>query len=73
MRTSVFIPDPVADEVRSHLDGASFSSFVRISVEDRLRRIKRAAVLEQMAEGYRAEADNPSLAPEWAAVETEAW
>jgi Arc/MetJ family transcription regulator len=71
MRTTVVIPDAVVTEVRRLTGGTPLSAFVRESVERRVRDLQRQALLDEMAEGYRAEAECPSLDPAWAAIETE--
>jgi hypothetical protein len=49
------------------------SGFVRDAVVDRLDALRREALAAEMEAGYRAEAEDPSLDPEWEAIETEGW
>jgi hypothetical protein len=71
MRTTVVIPDELMDEVRRFAGGVPLSRFVRESVAERVDRLKREQLAAEMEEGYRAEAEDPSLDSEWANVETD--
>jgi hypothetical protein len=72
-RTTFVIPDDILQEVRRVVGGGSVSGFVREAVADRLERIKREALAAEMEAGYRAEAEEPSIDPEWGLTETEGW
>lgn len=73
MRTTVNIPDDIAKRLRAHLGDRSLSGFIRESVEYRLEALARDAMVREMESGYRAEAESPSLDPEWSAIEGEDW
>lgn len=73
MRTTISIPDDIAERLRTHVGDRSLSGFIRESVEYRLDALAREAMVREMEAGYRAEADEPSLDPEWADVEVEGW
>jgi hypothetical protein len=72
-RTTVVIPDDILDEVRRVAGESSVSGFVRDAVVYRLDAVKRELLVREMEAGYRAEAEEPSLDPEWQGVETEGW
>ena len=71
MRTTVVIPDEVIGEIRRLAGDVPLSRFVRESVVDRIRRLEREMLVREMEAGYRAEAERPSIDPEWSAIETE--
>ena len=72
-RTTVVIPDEVLEEVRLVSGEGGVSGFVRDAVVYRLDTMKRERLVREMEAGYRAEAEEPSLDPEWQGVETEGW
>ena len=72
-RTTVVIPDDILEEVRKVAEGGSVSTFVREAVEYRLERLRREVLVREMAAGYGAEAESPSLDPEWHDTEVEGW
>lgn len=71
MRTTITIPDDLAREAQEMAEGRPLSEFLRQALRERVDHLKRDRLARQMAEGYRAEAEAPSLDPEWSAVETE--
>jgi metal-responsive CopG/Arc/MetJ family transcriptional regulator len=71
LRTSVVIPDPLFEEVKRVIGDDSLSSFVREALLFRLEELRRKELEEEMEAGYRAEAADLSLDPEWADIETE--
>jgi Arc/MetJ-type ribon-helix-helix transcriptional regulator len=71
MRTTIILPDELAEEVREYVGSGSLSGFVRASVEQRLEGLRRASLLREMEAGYAAEAEDPSLEGEWEEIETE--
>jgi len=73
MRTTIAIPDDLYRELQPHVEGRSFSQLVREALRGYLQRMKEEALAREMAEGYRAEAESPSLDSEWTAVETDGW
>ena len=73
MRTTITLPDDLANEARQFLDGRAFSDFARESIALRVAELKRARLAREMREGYRAEAEEPSIDPAWSAIEVEDW
>jgi Arc/MetJ-type ribon-helix-helix transcriptional regulator len=73
MRTTISIPDDIAEKLRAHIGEGSLSGFIREAVEYRLSALGREAMVREMDAGYRAEAMEPSLDPEWADIEVEGW
>lgn len=73
MRTTIAIPDDLYRDLEPFVGGKSFSQFVREALRSYLDRLEDEALAREMAEGYRAEAESPSLESDWAAVETDAW
>lgn len=73
MRTTVSIPDDLAEEVQQMAGGRSVSEFTREALRERVDRLRREQLARELEEAYRAEAEGPSLDPEWNAIETEGW
>lgn len=73
MRTTISIPDDIAEKLRAHVGEGSLSGFIREAVEYRLSALRREAMVREMDAGYRAEAEEPSLDPEWTDNEVEGW
>jgi hypothetical protein len=48
-----------------------FSEFASEAIHVRVQQLKRERLAREMAQGYEAEARNPSIDPEWADIETE--
>jgi predicted CopG family antitoxin len=71
MRTTIFIPDQLYLDAKTLLGRRSFSEFASEAIERLIEQLKREFLAQEMAEGYRAEAEKPSLDAEWAAFETE--
>lgn len=71
MRATITIPDDLAQEVKGLSGGRPLSEFTRAALRERVDRLKRARVARELDEGYRSEAEDPSLDPEWAGLETE--
>jgi predicted CopG family antitoxin len=71
MRTTISIPDEVYSEARQIMGSRPFSEFASEAIHARVQQLKREFLAREMAEGYRAEAESPSLDPEWFEVETE--
>lgn len=71
MRTTITIPDDLAREAQELARGRPLSEFARKAMQERVERLKAEQLARALDEGYRAEAGNPSLDPEWAAVEAE--
>ena len=73
MRTTISIPTDTAERLREHVGGGSLSGFIREAIEYRLDALRREAMVRDMEMGYRAEAEEPSLDPEWNDIEVEGW
>lgn len=71
MRTTISIPDDVYAAAKEVLGACSFSELAAEAIRNRVDQLKRERLAREMAEGYRAEAQTPSLDAEWAGVETE--
>jgi predicted CopG family antitoxin len=71
MRTTISIPDEVYSEARQIMGSRPFSEFASEAIHARVQQLKRDRLARGLAEGYRAEAESPSLDPEWSEVETE--
>ncbi len=71
MRTTVIIPDELVEEVGRLAQGVPLSRFVRESVAERVERMKREQLAWEMAQGYEAEAREPSLESGWDNLEVD--
>lgn len=71
MRTTITIPDDLAQDARELAEGRSLSQFTRQALRDAVERLKAERLAQDMEEGYRSEAQDPSLEPEWIAVEVD--
>ncbi len=73
MRTTVFIPDDLFKQAQPFATGKSFSQLVREALERHVNRLREEKLAREMEEGYRREAESPSLDPAWSEIETEDW
>lgn len=73
MRTTITLPDPLFRRAKKLSDGKSFSEFVRQAIADRVKSAERESLSREMEEGYRLEAQSPTLDPAWTSIETEDW
>jgi predicted CopG family antitoxin len=71
MRTTISIPDDIYSEAKNLAGEHSFSDFASEAIRDRILRLRRERLAREMEEGYRSEAESPSLDPEWASFEVE--
>ena len=71
MRATVTIPDDLAAEAKELASGNSLSEFTRRALRERVERLKAERLARELEEGYRAEAEERSIDPEWSAFETE--
>jgi predicted CopG family antitoxin len=71
MRTTISIPDEIYSEAKEIMGSRPFSDFASEAIQTRVEELKRQRLAAEMEEGYRAEAENPSLDADWANVETE--
>ena len=69
MRTTVSIPDDLYSSTRPFVGERSFSHFIREAVRHYVLQLERQRLAQEMEEGYRAEAESPSLDPIWSTVE----
>lgn len=65
MRIAISIPDELYSEAAEVMGSRSFSEFASEAIRNRVRQVKRERLALEMAEGYRSEAENSSLDPEW--------
>jgi metal-responsive CopG/Arc/MetJ family transcriptional regulator len=73
MRTTITLPDDLVEQARELGGARSLSEFAREALRERVERLRSERLAREMEEGYRTEAEDPSLDPEWAAIETEGW
>lgn len=71
MRTTVTIPDDLAQEARKLVPDRPLSQIIRRSLREWVERLESERLARELEEGYRAEARDPSLEPEWSTTETE--
>lgn len=71
MRTTISISDDLFQAVTEVVGTRSFDEFAAEAIQARVLDLKRAGLARQMDEGYRFEAESPSLAAEWEAFEVE--
>lgn len=71
MRTTISIPDDIYASAKEVLGARSFSELATEAIRSRVEQLKRERLAKEMAEGYRTEAQSPSLDEEWSGVETE--
>jgi predicted CopG family antitoxin len=71
MRTTISIPDDIYAAAKEVLGSRSFSELAADAIRNQVEQLKRERLAREMAEGYRTEAQHPSLDAEWLVVETE--
>ena len=71
MRTTISIPDDVYAEAKELTGPRPFSDFASEAIHARILQLRREQLALEMDEGYRAEAQAPSLEPEWSNVEVD--
>lgn len=71
MRTTISLPDTLYSEARELAGARPFSEFASEAIEAHVVELRRMRLARDMEEGYRAEAESPSLDPEWSGVEVE--
>jgi predicted CopG family antitoxin len=71
MRTTISIPDDLFVEARRLAGESSFSDFASEAIRFHVHQLERERLARDMEEGYRAEAECPSLDEEWATVEAD--
>lgn len=65
MRTTISVPEDLFLAAKPFVGRGSFSQFVREAIRHYVERLKRERLAQEMEEGYRAEAESPSLDPIW--------
>ena len=73
MRTTISLPDELAADVKELSGGSSFSEFARTAILRRVQELRTRRTAAAMSSGYKSEASESSLAPEWAETEVEGW
>ena len=58
MRTTITIPDELAQEAQALAGGRALSEFTREALRERVARLKREKLAREMEEGYRAMAQD---------------
>lgn len=71
MRTTISLPEDLANKARRATQNGSLSAFVRDAIAERLARMERERLALAMEQGYQQEAEDPSLDHEWEATETD--
>lgn len=69
MRTTITVPEDLFLAAKPFVGKRSFSHFAREAIQQHVERLKRERLAREMEEGYRAEADSPSLDPIWYTVD----
>jgi metal-responsive CopG/Arc/MetJ family transcriptional regulator len=69
MRTTVSLPDELYQSAEPYIGERSFSHFVREAVRHYVTQLERNRLAREMEEGYRIEAESPSLDPIWHTVD----
>jgi Arc/MetJ family transcription regulator len=69
MRTTVTLPDDLLQSAKLYLGERSFSHFVREAIRHYVMQLERDRLAREMEEGYRIEAESPSLDPVWQTVD----
>jgi hypothetical protein len=73
MRTTLSIPDALAERVHRWAGEVTLVEFTRRALQERVERLEREELARAMSEGYAAEAATPSLDAGWAVTEVEGW
>ncbi len=69
MRTTVSIPEDLFLAAKPFVGKRSFSHFMREALRQYVVWLERERLAREMEEGYRAEAESPSLDPIWSTVD----
>ncbi len=69
MRTTISIPENLFLSAKPYVGRRSFSHFIREAVRHYVLYLERERLIQEMEEGYRYEAESPSLDPIWTTVE----
>ena len=71
MGTTIAIADDLYAEAKELAGGRSFNEFASEAIQERVLRLQRNKLAQEMEDGYRAEAAASSLDPEWTSFEVE--
>ncbi len=69
MRTTISLPEDLFQSAEPFVGDRSFSHFIREAVRHYVMELERERLAREMEEGYRIEAESPSLDPIWSTVE----
>jgi metal-responsive CopG/Arc/MetJ family transcriptional regulator len=69
VRTTVSLPADLFQSAKPYVGERSFSHFVREAVRHYVMQLERDRLAREMEEGYRIEAESPSLDPVWLTVD----
>ncbi len=69
MRTTVSIPEDLFLAAKPFADDRGFSHFMREALRHYVAWLERDDLVREMEEGYRAEAESPSLDPIWSTTD----
>ncbi len=69
MRTTVSLPGHLFLAAKPFAGERGFSHFIREAVRHYVMQLERERLAREMEEGYRIEAESPSLDPIWSTVE----
>jgi hypothetical protein len=73
VRTTVSIPDALAERIHRRTGDGTLSEFARRAMQERVERLEREELAQAMSEGYAAEAAAPSIDAAWDVTEIEGW
>ncbi len=69
MRATISLPDELFLSTKPFVGERSFSHFIREAVRHYVMQLERDRLGREMEEGYRSEAESPSLDPIWSTVD----
>lgn len=69
MRTTISVPEDLFLAAKPFVGKRSFSQFAREAIRQYIERLERDHLAREMDEGYRTEAESPSLDPIWHSVD----
>jgi hypothetical protein len=69
MRTMISLPDALYAEAKALAGSRPFSEFASAAIDARIALLKREQLAREMEEGYRCEAESPSLPADWSVLE----
>lgn len=69
MQAMVVLPDRLAEEAQALVGITGLSQLIVEAVQQYVEQLQKQQLVRLMAEGYRAEAESPSLDGDWSGVE----